>query len=386
MNETTNFDCNKRKQKFNRFLMKPDPVDSPYDTESTSTSSSELDLSYSKESLSSREFEDFESPLDFSQRALTLLSCDNEESSWNELPFSHDDDQSCSESSSKNRKRFHGTLRLTWMKSLVVLAVTLSLMKIGWKPTLNRTREWSRWRHFLHNDSPKLMKDIQAMPTGSTFTIRLKGSRMDLMKQSLDSHSLCSSVEEIQIDFQGDDDSFPNVLLRYGAGKATRNLEKSTTGIFLLKEGVTFSCDELDNAFRTWKKDPRRIVGFFGFPSGNTSSNVESWNHGTMVGPYSIVSDRAAFIHSHYLDALAPFSDEPCCENLLSVQVSLASRMPPLLMKTNPRQIVDTTQTQSMHLGSDQDTCYERCQGHISRISGLHSLPNSDASILLGSR
>ncbi len=383
INEIISCNYSNRKNQLNALLMKTDALDSPYDTESTS--SDELDTFFSKESLSSRDSSDLKTRLGISQRTAAVFSFECEEDSWE--VFSNKDDHShpCYKPSSKVRNGFRGKLRARSTNALIGIGFILAMMIVLLQPMFNRTSEWSNWRRFLHSDSPKLINEIQKMPTGTSFTIRLKGRRMDLLKQSLDSHSRCSSVEEIQIDFQGEDDVFPQVLLRYGAGKAAKIGNSSTAGIFLLNEGMTFSCEDLDNAFNTWKKDPRRFVGFFGFQPGNRSF-VEQTVLGRTDGPYSILSDRAAFIHNSYLDALSPFSGEACCESLLSVQVSLASKMPPLRMKATPRQILEMSSLPSTQLGVDQGFCPEKCSTLVSRIGGLKSLPDSDAAILLGSR
>lgn len=201
---------------------------------------------------------------------------------------------------------------------------------------------------------------------------------MDLLKQSLDAHSRCSSVGEIQIDFRGSEDDFPQILLRYGAGKATVVRQSSTAGVFLLNEGMIFSCEDLDNAFKTWKKDPRRVVGFVGVPA---DSELVSQVQGSQSGPYSVLSDRAIFVHSLFLDALSPFTSGTCCDELLSIQVSLLSRVAPLLMKATPRYIVESKE----HEDGDQ-TCHPKsCDGFFSRIGGKPSLPRSDVVILLAS-
>ena len=200
---------------------------------------------------------------------------------------------------------------------------------------------------------------------------------MDLLKQSIDAHSRCSSVGEIQIDFRGGDDEFPLTLLRYGAGKATIVRESSTAGVFLLNEGMLFSCEDLDNAFKTWKKDPRRVVGFVGHQSDKESA---SSLHGSQPRTYSVLSDRATFVHSLYLDALSPFGSGTCCDIQLSIQVSLLSKVAPLLMKASPRYIVE-----SMEHDGDQKCHSKACNGLLSRLGRKPSLPDSDVVILLAS-
>ena len=103
-------------------------------------------------------------------------------------------------------------------------------------------------------------------------------------------------------------------------------------------------------AFAEWKRDRRRVVGFFGYRSIDSSSGSKkrSKYDTTMVpsgsGPYSMVSDRAMFIHRRYLEVLPTkpeSSSSSCCHLLLSMQVVAASSRAPLVVRSKPRELLD---------------------------------------------
>jgi hypothetical protein len=70
----------------------------------------------------------------------------------------------------------------------------------------------TNWRRFLQEDAPRMQEDIRKGSPGKDFTILLKGSRLDLIQQSLDTHSRCSLVREIQVDFDGSENLLETLL------------------------------------------------------------------------------------------------------------------------------------------------------------------------------
>ena len=348
---------------FDVFLMKNDASDSSNDTDSTC--STDIETSLSNQSLSIR-CDELESPQSLRHRGHTDSCAFDEE--VNEYPQENNYDGG--KPVSVHRKRLGGKLQPLYRVIPFLVAVFFSITALGpLRSTIARSMKSFKWRRFLSQDARKLMKEISKSPTGLGFTIRLKGSRVDLLRQSLDAHAQCSSVDEIQIEFEGHY-RFPQVLYRYGAGKTTGIRPIPTGGLLLLEEGIILSCEELDNTFKTWKRDPRRFVGFFG-----SSSHVSKHDGALELdGVYSILSDRAAFVHRRYLDAFSPFGEDSCCDSLLSMRVSLTSKKPPVLMKARP-QYTQTIENQD-HL------CVSRCEEYLARFGGLQSLPDSDAVIL----
>jgi hypothetical protein len=214
-----------------------------------------------------------------------------------------------------------------------------------------------------------------------------------LLQQSLDTrHSRCASVNEIQVHFEGSE-RLPETLLAHTSGKVAPSNTIATKGVFLLSDDVLLSCEELEKgkeskgcvrhrckrcfahsftlptAFQTWRTDPSRLVGFFGFrqigsekssrSAANTKLGLEPVPTGS--GPYSLVSDRAVFVHRLYLDSLPSREDFSCCQVLLSLQVSAASTKSPLVMRANPRELLDSNSMSSLRGGHDIRDCSSSC-------------------------
>ena len=71
------------------------------------------------------------------------------------------------------------------------------------------------WRKFLRSDARKLVRKIQSRGSGKEFIIRLQGSRLDLLQQSLHAHAWCPFVKEIQIDWSDKTKNLPSSLLQW---------------------------------------------------------------------------------------------------------------------------------------------------------------------------
>jgi hypothetical protein len=119
--------------------------------------------------------------------------------------------------------------------------------------------------------------------------------------------------------------------------------------------------------FVEWKRDPRRIVGFFGYRFTVSDDMPESPTRGLQAeqvpsgsGPYSLLSDRAMFIHSRYIDALPKSKGTPFCHLLLSMQVTAMSSQAPVVMRSRPREQLYATfnqATASLRGGGDIRVC-----------------------------
>jgi hypothetical protein len=144
-------------------------------------------------------------------------------------------------------------------------------------------------------------------------TLILKGNRVDLLHQSLESISYCNDITNIQIDWTESEDTFPDVLVHFHNGRNGMNVTKaiklttfsrrkskqnaykfSTDALLLLDERIRLSCSELAAAFDEWKVDPTRIIGIDPTYFTSTTSFL------TDQYKYNLVSDRAAIVHRHY--------------------------------------------------------------------------------------
>lgn len=197
--------------------------------------------------------------------------------------------------------------------------------------------------------------------THSTFTIVLKGSRIELLQQSLDHHARCNAVRGVRIDWQAqddddDDDGLPESIVGHRSGKVLEpgvEEKAKTDGILLLDEGIIFTCNELERGFSEWRVDPVRIVGLLPPLS-------------QICEPF--VSDSAAFVHRLLLDSrpkLSPSSNQ--CQHLaLSAHISTLSSKKPVTVLTKPF-VTD----------SDKRAVVE-CIVELKRVYGLKEYPTAD--------
>eukprot|EP00934_Nitzschia_sp_Nitz4_P004134 Nitzschia sp. Nitz4//scaffold75_size92586//11191//12303//NITZ4_004840-RA/size92586-processed-gene-0.24-mRNA-1//-1//CDS//3329557660//4124//frame0 len=324
------------KKRHGVWFSKVNDVHSPMDSDSTS--STEVDSSFSKDSISSEEDYEIETPRE-------LLPNFQEEINSCPSGWCHTNGKGRRRYSTRHNRSNATIARMVLLTtaSLLVLCMATSVIY----KTFSQGSGFVQWNSFLTNDAPSLVQSIRNTPTGSTFTIRLQGQRLHLLQQSLDAHSQCSCVEEVQVDFQGGT-SVPASLLQHGARKAAPVGPVSTSGVLLLQEGVTFSCQELAKTFATWKEDSRRVVGFYGYHHAALNEAKDSGALSLPTGAYTLVSDRVAFVHTKYLEAFQPFAPlaKTACSTLLSLQVSLTSQLAPVLMKNKPRELVDSVSLQ----------------------------------------
>jgi len=188
-------------------------------------------------------------------------------------------------------------------------------------------------------------------PLQDVFTVRLRfdsssvsftplARRLDSLIQSLTHITACPRVHEVQVQFQGDAQTFPKGVLQHTSGKVvTINNEDSTDpkltpqtdSVLLLDEQqmFTFSCFDLDRAFATWKQNPLQMVGFFPlrFYSQNGQNSALAKTRGD--GSYNLVSSSAAFVHRMYLKSPKPRGTR-CDDVALSIQISAFTLQPPI--------------------------------------------------------
>lgn len=248
----------------------------------------------------------------------------------------------------------------------------------------------SEWRMPSVRNARKLVRKIEnraAQMSSSSiqntqFTVRLQGGRIDLLRRSIDQHAYCGSVHQIQIDFQPIDSSediisasdFPVELLNHASGKvvqmnpSTSNRPQgSNDSVLLLKEGISLSCSDLERGFAEWKVDPVRVVGFFSDHENNLSST------------YSLVSDRAIFVHRIYLStrpALTlknPVALKECQHLALSAYIATVSSHSPLLLSPSAS-IQQTSNMQWQPYGRSTESTTD-CVAVLQQAAGFQSIP-----------
>ncbi|KAL3934641.1 MAG: hypothetical protein SGARI_003303, partial [Bacillariaceae sp.] len=102
-------------------------------------------------------------------------------------------------------------------------------------------KETAEWKHFKRHTMPMVKKAFKKYLPEDQYTIVLRGGRLDLLQQSLDSFSRCSSVKQVQVDYQGGN-TLPVTLLKHESHKVVPKTETTpTSAVFLLSEGVIIS-------------------------------------------------------------------------------------------------------------------------------------------------
>jgi glucuronyl/N-acetylglucosaminyl transferase EXT2 len=171
------------------------------------------------------------------------------------------------------------------------------------------------------------------------YTIRINTwKRTDQLRISLNHHSSCDAVQQIQVVWctaQGDP---PEWLLNFGAKVVVEYhdvnslserfrilLEPPTAGILTIDDDVLRPCIALDSGFVKWIDNPDRMVGFDarGHNIVNATATKseqqqlqqdEHWAYSylsttTKTNQYSLTLTRYAFVHRDYLDSY--FSSMP---------------------------------------------------------------------------
>ena len=98
-----------------------------------------------------------------------------------------------------------------------------------------------QWQNFLQKEAPAILKRIQTTRLNKSYTIRLVGTRPDLVDQSIVAHSGCLRVKQIQIIT----DALPSTW-KVPKGYASTGDPLTTNGVLLLQDDVKLTCDELD--------------------------------------------------------------------------------------------------------------------------------------------
>lgn len=137
----------------------------------------------------------------------------------------------------QNRRR-----RLIWMLPLAMVG----LAYYRFYPPARRTRVDSQeWKHFLKYEAHQVRKLIETSPIPHAFTVKLTGSRVDLLERSVEALARCAVVGEVQVEWQSTMRP-PRKLFRHASNKVVPTGRLSNNSVLLLDEDVIFTCDELE--------------------------------------------------------------------------------------------------------------------------------------------
>ena len=134
-------------------------------------------------------------------------------------------------------------------------------------------------------------------------------------------------------------------------------------------------------AFQEWRLDPSRLVGFYPFhhqatagPESDETFRLRQVSLGQ--GAYSMLSDRAVFVHNSYLRNFPAIPDK--CQRLgLSIAVSSVTSKPPVAVMSNPQ----TTRQPDRQSAMLSRAASEQCQEWMETI-GKPKLTDQVATII----
>lgn len=223
---------------------------------------------------------------------------------------------------------------------------------------------------FLEKDRQQILENVNAPRISSSFTIRIttRLNRVDVLQNSLDSHSRCSRVRQIQVIWTMDRE-VPKSISFHKSGKvkisrAKNNLDESlqesmkTEAVLLMDDDLIFTCDDLDKAFHIWNHNPLRIVGFYPYHYYYSKTFMRSYYTLTAAEPfttYSIISDRASFVHRSYIKDYGVELSALCRSILLSLQVTSLTKASPIAVDGRPLELKASTAVMG-NLKEDEDS------------------------------
>lgn len=145
---------------------------------------------------------------------------------------------------SKKQKCRTRRRRLMWALPLAITGLVYYRFFARARRALHRVNSQD-WKHFLEYEAPRVRRLVKATTIPESYTVRLSGSRSDLLERSVDLVTRCASVEEVQVEWQSSMRP-PRKLFRHPSAKVTQVERLTTNAVLLLDEDVIFTCDELE--------------------------------------------------------------------------------------------------------------------------------------------
>ena len=285
--------------------------------------------------------------------------------------YSDDDDHDYCEYDPKNHDFNDGVLR--WClkhiascpnsrrRNLWFVLLSLFAYAVCMRSRPESVRRPPGWNLPSRTKTARILEQLKTQPVSRALTIRLKGSRVDLLHRSLDKHAHCSIVTAVKIDWKSPQ-HIPDTLLDHTSGKVEDyavSPEVPTEAVFLLDERVALSCHSLERAWNEWQQDPSRMVGFLPVLDDDHQKYHD----------YALLSEDAALVHRFYLrKSHAPLLSAECQHVALSAWVTALSRHSPIAMSSSSFTVKTTTP--------------DYCQREALQATGLDRLPRSTTLVI----
>lgn len=227
-----------KKQHLDVFLEKSD-----CSIETDSTTSTEVDTSFSKDSLCT--VDDYETDSQNDLRLRVFRSNDDEDDLNHEIWRLNDENNYELQKEQPIQRRKRRLLPIPPHYVLLLFSVLVAFKSII--ATLDyQSTEYREWQRLQYETAPIILEEIKRQAPGKEFSILLKGSRLDFMQQALDNYSRCASVREIQMDMDGFEIPLDSLVLHHTAGKISPRRSFPTKGVLQLADDVVLSCDEIE--------------------------------------------------------------------------------------------------------------------------------------------
>jgi len=150
----------------------------------------------------------------------------------------------------------------------------------------------------------------------------------------------------------------------------------------LTSSSPSFHCHA---AFQQWRQDPAQLVGFYPFHHQAKVSSTSSSRQKKQLelrpvtlgqGAYSMLSDRAVFVHNLYLRNLPSIPEDKCQRLGLSIAISKITEKPPVAVLSKPQ----TTRQQTVSANASR-LVNDECQEWIKTV-GSPELEDQVATIV----
>lgn len=144
------------------------------------------------------------------------------------------------------------TFRVVTMTLVVIILAGLASFHFISSPQVVRPRFFhDEWTTFMKTEARRVRRDVRKSHPSRSFTIKLSGSRLDLLQQSIESHSKCALVDQVQVDWHSEL-PLPKKILRHASRKVAKVGDLLTDAVLLLDEDVMLSCEELERGAYDW--------------------------------------------------------------------------------------------------------------------------------------
>lgn len=270
-----------------------------------------------------------------------------------------------------------------------------------------------RGRNFERHE--KLRTDVQVGATSvkvtlrtlreadyDAYTVRINTwKRPDQLKFSLNYHSTCEHIAQIQVvwcDAQGEPPTWLYSIPKVVVERHTLNslnerfrilIEPLTYGILSIDDDVLRPCTALDATFVKWTRQPDRLVGFDA-RSHQVDPDTGQWSYGYLstterTNRYSMTLPRFSFLHVDYLHAyfhsvpapILQFVDKNFnCEDIaLSFWISsLTDSLPPLLADDwAEKTVVKLASAEAISDTSNHKALRDECTNKFSLLLNIKS-------------